>query len=331
MFDGLDQPDRLLSALQTALELEHATIPPYLFAAYSLTADNFAIRDIIISIAMEEMLHMNLVANLIISLGGHPKLDSPDFIPKYPKPLPGSVQDGLIVPLAPFCIDLVRDVFMTIEEPEDPLVFPITADLAAAPRTIGQFYQSIKSLLQASGDDLIEGHADLQFATPIGNDQSFVITDVASAIQAIDLIIDQGEGTPTSPLQAANGSTAHYYLFESIAKGWTLNPNPNVPEKFSFGQPAIPFTPSGVYPVLPNVKMANYPADPVTRQLGTDFNKLYTAMLADLHNAFNGQPAAMDEAIKKMRPLRTKAIQLMKLPLAPGSSLNVGPTFEYTV
>ena len=32
LFEGLHEPTRLREALQTALELEHATIPPYLLA-----------------------------------------------------------------------------------------------------------------------------------------------------------------------------------------------------------------------------------------------------------------------------------------------------------
>jgi Ferritin-like len=50
------------TALERALELEHSTIPPYLYALYSLDENkNGAIADIIQAIVIEEMLHMTLV------------------------------------------------------------------------------------------------------------------------------------------------------------------------------------------------------------------------------------------------------------------------------
>src|SRR5687767_925385 len=128
LFEALESGDKqaVLSALQQAIELEHSTIPPYLYALYSLVpGKNDSIAEIIESVVVEEMLHMTLVSNILNALGGSPQIDSPDFVPDYPGPLPGSVESQLIVGLAPFSIDLVHDVFMTIEEPEDPLEFPV--------------------------------------------------------------------------------------------------------------------------------------------------------------------------------------------------------------
>ncbi|MGI8776506.1 MAG: ferritin-like domain-containing protein [Acidimicrobiales bacterium] len=56
----------MLTALQQALELEHSTIPPYLYALYSLVpGTNDAVAEVIESVAVEEMLHLTLVANVI--------------------------------------------------------------------------------------------------------------------------------------------------------------------------------------------------------------------------------------------------------------------------
>ena len=63
------QPVR--DALQLAIELEHATIPVYLYTVYSLDpAKNAEIVQLIDSVVVEEMLHMVLSANVLNALGG---------------------------------------------------------------------------------------------------------------------------------------------------------------------------------------------------------------------------------------------------------------------
>ena len=332
LFEDLDQPDKLRGALQTALELEHATIPPYLFAAYSLKDTNVAIRRLIVDVTFEEMLHMTLVANLINAIGGSPQLNSPTFVPRYPTHLPGAVQDDLVVPLAPFSRELLREVFMKIEEPEEPQVFPVRAAAAAAApeiRTIGQFYARIKEAIQGGGEALFrDGKPERQVAIEVDDDDSFAITDVASAERAIDLIVGQGEGTPTSPLQATQ-EPAHYYRFEGILHGRTLRQDDTVPEGFSFSGDPIPFDEAGVFPAKPNLKVADIPIDSPARPLAEQFNRDYTAMLGHLHRAFNGeQEEHLDPAINLMRlRLRPTARALMQAPL--GDGFNAGPTFEF--
>src|SRR5437016_10860321 len=116
----------LQCALQKAIELEHSTIPPYLYALYSVKPyQNAEIAGLIKSVVLEEMLHMSLDCNILNAIDGAPVIDRPDFIPSYPGPLPGQVESDLTVPLAPFSKQLVYDVFMVIEEPEDPLHFPV--------------------------------------------------------------------------------------------------------------------------------------------------------------------------------------------------------------
>jgi hypothetical protein len=74
----------LREALQAALELEHAVIPPYLYALYSLAPDGSrAVAKIIRSVVDKDMLHLTLAANLLNAVGGRPVLDSPDVLPRY--------------------------------------------------------------------------------------------------------------------------------------------------------------------------------------------------------------------------------------------------------
>lgn len=121
LVQNLDDPQALREALQTAVELEHATIPTYLYALYSIEpGTNAEIASLLLSIVIEEMMHMALACNILNAIGGSPEIDKPGFIPTYPGHLPGAVEESLIVPLAPLSQDLVLKVFMVIEEPELP-------------------------------------------------------------------------------------------------------------------------------------------------------------------------------------------------------------------
>ena len=159
--NALKTKDDLLEALQKALELEHSTIPPYLFAYFTIKrGTNRAARRRLKSIFIEEMLHMTLVCNIINAIdGGKPRIAFPEFVPDYPSTLPlciGGDQPGsLIVHLKKFSLQHVEQTFMKIEEPENPLVFPELA--AVAPphfKTIGQFYAEIEKLLGNLGEGI---------------------------------------------------------------------------------------------------------------------------------------------------------------------------------
>ena len=59
----------LQEALQAALKIEHATIPPYMCALDSIHPDtNAGACAPLRRVLMEEMLHMILMANLIITV-----------------------------------------------------------------------------------------------------------------------------------------------------------------------------------------------------------------------------------------------------------------------
>lgn len=104
--------------LQTALELEHATIPPYLTALYSVkNGHNNKVVSLLKTVVVQEMLHMSLVANLLNAVGGEPVLTRPGFVPRYPTALPSGLQPGLVVRLQNISLPLIKDVFMKIEEP----------------------------------------------------------------------------------------------------------------------------------------------------------------------------------------------------------------------
>lgn len=68
-------PIWLLDALQAALQLELSTIPPYLYAGWSITgAGPSGVAGTIGQIAREEMRHMALACNLLTAIGGPPDI-----------------------------------------------------------------------------------------------------------------------------------------------------------------------------------------------------------------------------------------------------------------
>ena len=114
-FDGVDD---VKMALQIAIELEHATLPPYLCALYSIKPGfNQEVATLIRSVVLEEMLHMALACNILIAIGGQPSIGKPGFVPRYPGPLPGGVRGDLTVRLRRCSIAQIHDVFLSIEEP----------------------------------------------------------------------------------------------------------------------------------------------------------------------------------------------------------------------
>ena len=68
--------DSLRRHLQWAIELEHATLPPYLCALYSIKeGHNEEAAEVVHSVFMEEMLHLTIAANILNAVGGSPVLD----------------------------------------------------------------------------------------------------------------------------------------------------------------------------------------------------------------------------------------------------------------
>ena len=326
-------------ALQVAIKLEHSTIPPYLYALYSLKpGSNSKIAKIISSILTEEMLHMALVCNVLNAIDGSPDIGEPHFIPNYPGPLPGGVEKNLVVNLAPFSLPVVTGTFMVIEEPEKKLDFPIlphpcTLDLAAfpidkRPITIGDFYRKIMKKIRALGSSIFTGDPSRQLKTVFGKVPLFAVTDENSAEQAIMLVVRQGEGTKTSPLDD-EGNPAHFYRFAEIYKRFTLIPNPNPrpgSPPYVFGGDPVPFDPKGVWPVILNPHTSTYIPGSAADQGNRDFNRMYTRMLRNLHAAFNGEPDRIAIAVADMGKLRRQGQYLMSLKVQHG---HAGPSFEY--
>jgi rubrerythrin len=308
----------LAPLLQAAIELEHATVPPYLCAYFSLkNASNAAVGEIIRSIVIEEMLHLSIASNLMISLGGRPRLNSPKFVPDYPAGLPMGIGEHLQVHLRKCSLDQVSDVFMKIEEPEDPIPISVAAEAEHAPApefaTIGAFYLALADKIQELGNSAFTGNPAHQVVTSRwfpDPEEMFAIKDVRTAVQGIHVIIDQGEGTRVSPFDK-NGAPAHYYRFKEIVKGHRLIPRPGSTPPYAFAGDSVDLDVQAVWDMDDDPKVAKYKAGSLSRRRADQFNYSYTHLLNSLHRTFNGQPEELDHAMGLMFELRLLSQQVL--------------------
>jgi hypothetical protein len=220
--------------LAEAAQLEHMIMCQYLFAEFSLKSDDELAADQIDvvdrwrktlrGIAVEEMLHLALVANLMAAIGAAPTFGRPNF-PRRSGYFPASVQLDLL----PFGEEALLH-FLYLERPERmecqdakgfvptaPPLEPLDAS-EAMPHgqefaTVGHLYRGIERGLATLADRLGEralfvGSPRAQ-ATPerFGWPQVIAVTDLATAQSAIDEIIEQGEGA------RGDWQNAHYGRF----------------------------------------------------------------------------------------------------------------------
>lgn len=324
------QKEDLYKYLQNAIELEHATIPPYLTAMFSLKPGaNEEIRQLIRSIVIEEMLHMTVSANTLVAIGGSPQIDTPQFIPKYPGPLPMGIGGaGFEVGIEAFSKKLVYDTFMVIEEPETPI--PIQTMLAATEEeeygTIGEFYHAIQKKIIELGDGIfVPGSAARQVQQWFAYEHLFPITNVEQAVKALEVVVTEGEGTSTDPFQSP-GDPAHYYKFGEIYYGKKII---KTNTGYAYGGAPIPFDESGVYPMKPNAKIADYEEGTQARVRAEQYAYTYSNLLNALHKSFNGDPGNINVAMGLMYELRIEAVGLMSTELNDGSGQTAGPSYEY--
>jgi rubrerythrin len=324
-------PQDLHDLVQQAIELEHATIPAYLCAYFTLKlGSNQVVAEILRSIAIEEMLHMSIASNLLVAIGGSPVIDKPGFIPTYPGLLPMNIGNGLMVPLEKCTVDLVRNVFMVIEAPEDPIVLRAAAAAGVDHHTIGEFYAALDAKLRTLGQGAFIGDfnremVDTSWFPP---DELFVIDGPDSASAAIEVIVNQGEGTPKSPL-GPHDEPAHYYRFEQIVRGKRLVHDAAAPLGFSFAGAAVTLDNDSVWNMQPNPDPDALPAGSPARLMSTQFANAYTRLLGVLHQTFNGDPSAINRAMGLMYELRLLAQQVLPIPVPGSPELCTGLPFRY--
>jgi hypothetical protein len=240
--------DDLVHLLSQAAETEHMLCCQYLFAAASLKQDpdegltyeqQALVHDwglLLFTIARQEMEHLGLVCNLLTSIGAAPHFVRPNF-PQGSNYFPVQMSlDALnettikrfvcferprdVPPKDAFCADAGAP---EVEATPPPPEFVPYGDI----RSIEDLYNRIAELIR----DLPLSDADLFIGPPnaqidgnllhvnwprpgalggIWDVTLFDITDRKTARQAIDLIVEQGEGTP------GHSEFTHYRWFRQM-------------------------------------------------------------------------------------------------------------------
>lgn len=336
-----DKRKQLLDWLQIALELELATIPPYLAALLSIkSSGNRAAAEAIRSVVVEEMLHLALVANVINAVGGRPRIDR-DAVPQFPLELKF---EGRPFADRQFPIDLARfslsavDTFMKIEMPNHLAVQEMAATITVPALTIGAFYEKVADLLTDLDKDggLFVGKPERQLGADYywsSGGKIVQVKDLASAKEALSIVITQGEGASPASTAAFAAKVegpftlGHYYRLSEIRHGHRYQTSDD-PDGEPTGM-AIQVDYQQVYPIRTNAKSTDYPTGSAPHELNAAFNREYTLMLRQIGEAFNGEPNALYTAIMNgMHQLSSLARQLMAIQI-PGSAENACPTFEW--
>ncbi len=320
---GLPEEQRDLAwlrrMLQYAIRLEFTTIPPYLFAMWSVIDDGDPVVGLISDIVQQEMLHLGIVCNLLNAVdGGKADVSSRTVVPSYPTPLPGGVHPGLVVGLEAISKDLVGGVFMEIEKPE---FGPVVWFRGETYPTIGAFYTAIAGRVARLKPEEVPGERQIKLAKPFKLNP---IGSVQDALDGIRLIKEQGEGTSASPLFGPSAAdVAHYYSFGEIYHEKQLKQESS--GKWCYSGDPLPFPkPEGIYPVAP-VPAAGCPESRA-------FNEVYGKMLRELQLAWDaggGEGGGhLTTAMGLMTQLGPLAVALMQKEIPSGGGKRFGPTFQ---
>ena len=259
--------ETLKNLLQIALQLEHATIPPYLSGYLSIKhGQNQEVKEILRKIVIDEMYHLAQVSNILNAIGGNPNLFKPDFVLPYPSYLPGGAHPNVMITIDKISYRQIQNVYMEIEKPFHELIKPVRTSRAKMNQddctvkkkelfadyrdafthhnTIGELYAAIIWVLydltncgqNTSIFDRKKGEKVAQLAV---KDRLVNVTKYEDALDGINLITEQGEGaSPCNPFPKTNGTSgkdgncadmSHYFAFASIVhKHFVLVDNPVV-------------------------------------------------------------------------------------------------------
>jgi hypothetical protein len=297
--------DWIKQSLQSAIELEYSTLPLYLSAMFSLEVQNYTAYNTIRSVAMEEMVHMAIAANMLAALGGTPRIK--DIRIGFPVTgLPGGAEPDLHVGLAQFSKEQLKN-FLRIEIPQ---VLLSEMNRHETYPTIAAFYQAIRKAIVDNSEAVNAAVKAGGPANQVGDDIGFSVIKyqpgvdpVESLCDAIDEILDQGEGTTDLiTAKAYESEESHYAKFAALLYGATYQePNPRV--QLSLKTEHLFFAGRAVgWPKVVNTLAV--PADGYAKILALDpnagavtkdlaaFDQAFSSILTALDNAWNGPAAA---------------------------------------
>jgi hypothetical protein len=338
--------EQLHAYLHAAMQLEHGTIPPYLSALYSMhTGKNSDAFHVIRTVAVEEMLHLTLAANILNAVGGTPELTGADFVPTYPTYLPDGETDFQVSRQA-FSKECL-EMFLNIERPgtaphEEARLVSRHRDrgkhLAGSHMdskmrywSIGEFYEEIKRGLRHLNDEMGKSlfcgdparQAGPEYYYSGGGDL-IPVTDIKTADAAIRLISEQGEGLKGG-IYDFEHELAHDYRFEQLLRGRYYQKGD---QRGNPTGPSLRVDWDAAYPIKKDASIDDFPEGSEMRAAAIDFNRRYAAFLALLTKAYNGSPQLLIDAVVEMFRLRDGMQQLIRNPIPGLDGVNGAPTFE---
>jgi Ferritin-like len=351
----VEHREHLWNLLIQASQVEHLIMCQYLYASFSLKAgpderlttgqaDAVARwHKVLTGIAVEEMLHLALVANLMSAIGAAPNLTRPNF-PRPSEYLPAGVHFALL----PFG-DAALTHFLYLERPEGmervdaegfvpaaPSSDPVTAGEIMPRRqefaTVGHLYRGIidglTGLAARLGERALFPGPRRAQATPelFHWPQLIAVTGLDSACAAIEEIIEQGEGA------RGDWQPAHYGRFLGIWEEYR-----RLREQDPDFEPARPVIPAFTRQPFDVTEPQPLLTDPATRGVAELFNLGYEVLLQVLTRFFTHT----DETDEQLGTLVQAAFGLMggvlrplgtaltRMPAGPGHpGRTAGPVFE---
>ena len=278
-------------AAQLALQVEFATIPPYLTALYSITDKSSKAYKALRSVAIEEMFHCNQAANIIVALGALPKFTG-DAAPIYPTYLPkANPENTPFIGLNRASIQVFNDVFSEIENPA-PAGAPAQGNCYD---TIAQLYDALVEAVKAYPGNPFEhknskGRQRTDIYIGSGGGDAIEVVDKESFYKAVNEIVKQGEGSvpvgkplvPVEPFGAYN----HYGQRTDGTYGPILGTPYELSHFIKFRQVALDTANfPNVLPIISNPGDKTYENEKAEK-LALAFDRAYSIMLNAFERVF---------------------------------------------
>ena len=328
----------LIALLTEACELEHGLACSYLFAAFSLKqrpeeggldAEQARLAKFwasqIFFIAGQEMLHLAQAWNLLSAIGGAPYALRPNLPQKsryYPLHAP--------IMLEPFG-EKALERFIVYETPSQTAHPALAAkarlsadEVAHGHVSIGELYGAIADGFRSIGG-LFVGDGEVQADRRLVQFTDLVpVRDTASALQAIAMITDEGEGV------RADRTDCHFGMFRAVLDAFRVETT----RGGAAFQPVRPVMSNPVADTRAGYGAAAHPITaPLTRETAELFDAVYALMLRALVFAFGpaGGAGEAHRAAQVALELMTSVIRplgdaLTCLPSGT-ANLNAGPGF----